>query len=309
MRLETYQSVCCSNGQATLDRVILQYDESQNWVLRLYGEPFFEVWAGNPGSLQEKFFVYNNVMFGNSLFDEDQMKFHNISKNKDMLDILDVNEVDGCYYGLFKGDGDSYVVFRSATKYIDDNGVSRSGVVQRLPYDIAVPKMFRTADDIYSLYVVSRENGRQVLREISVPDDEIYTHRTIDIDGILDAGTTLPDGSSSSDGGLTISTLIMEKFAPGKAGTSFFCLSNRGFHKIPHVHVFRQLSIDRMEGVVDGNPVGLKDILYDELRKVVLGQHLESHHEGNTYFATLSRKAVQTSDDFNVFDLLPAEFR
>ena len=29
------------------------------------------------------------------------MKFQNISKNKDMFDLIDISEVDGCFYGLF----------------------------------------------------------------------------------------------------------------------------------------------------------------------------------------------------------------
>lgn len=45
-------------------------------------------------------------MFGDNLFDEGQFRFHNISKNKEMFDILDVNEVDGCYYGLFKDESE-----------------------------------------------------------------------------------------------------------------------------------------------------------------------------------------------------------
>ena len=61
------------------------------------------------------------------------MRFHNMSMNKSMYDILDVNEVDGCYYGLFKNESpgsgvdgmDTYTVFKT-----DENG----GIVHRLPW-------------------------------------------------------------------------------------------------------------------------------------------------------------------------------
>ena len=80
-----------------------------------------------------------------------------------MFDILDVNEVDGCYYGLFKDkrsvDEETYTVFKTAAP---------GGVVQRLPYTIVVPSLFRTSDPLYSLFVVDRvedgETGEPRLR-------------------------------------------------------------------------------------------------------------------------------------------------
>ena len=72
--------------------------------------------------------MYNGVMFGDSLFDDSQLKFQNVSRHKEMFDIIDVNDVDGCYYGLFKNEAedengktmrekyghDIYTVFRTA---------------------------------------------------------------------------------------------------------------------------------------------------------------------------------------------------
>ena len=57
-------------------------------------------------------------MFGDTLFDNNQLKFQNISKNKEMFDILDIYEVDGNYYGMFQDDTDGmdegiFSVFKS----------------------------------------------------------------------------------------------------------------------------------------------------------------------------------------------------
>ena len=51
------------------------------------------------------------------------MGFHNISKTKDMYDLLDVNEVDKNYYGMFKNDtrdDEVYTVFKCPS---EENGV------------------------------------------------------------------------------------------------------------------------------------------------------------------------------------------
>ena len=91
-------------------------------------------------------------MFGDSLFNNNQLKFQNISKNKEMFDILDIYEVDGSYYGMFRDgtenhDNSKFVVFRSGLD---------SDVVQKLPYCISPPNFFRSIDDLYSLFVVEQ---------------------------------------------------------------------------------------------------------------------------------------------------------
>lgn len=104
-------------------------------------------------------------MFGDTLFNSEQLKFQNISKNKEMFDILDIDEVDGCYYGLFKDEKNStddetlYTVFKTAPSYKDARGIDRTGVVQRLPYKVVDPSLYRTNDDLYSLYVVEKTSG------------------------------------------------------------------------------------------------------------------------------------------------------
>lgn len=146
-----------------------------------------EEWLDSPGRKRSNHRQYNTIIFGDTLFSDHQMKFHNISQNKEMFDILDVDEVDGYYYGLFKTetysrDGEStptptYTVFKTP-----DDG----GVVERLPYEIIMPSLIRTKDNLYSLYVLIRdESGKVKLQEISVPDSPLYEHRSIDIQDII----------------------------------------------------------------------------------------------------------------------------
>lgn len=153
-----------------------------NWNIRIYGQYGenidVETWLDNPGCGQS-FQQDNLVFFGDSMFTENQMKFQGISRNKNMFDILDIQEVDGYYYGLFrdneKSDKDHeehYVVFKCP--YED-------GTVDRLSYDIALPYMYVTSDYLYSLYVVDREDGNLKLREISVPNSDPYVNRVFDI--------------------------------------------------------------------------------------------------------------------------------
>ena len=147
-----------------------------------------ETWDGNPGSSPKDFLQYNTIFFGDSLFDEQQLRFQNISKNKDMYDILDVNEVDSCYYGLFRDDSQATLDRNLGYDIFTVFKTQPNGVVRKLPYEIVNPKMYRTADDLYSLYVVeqvpsseSSTGFKQQLREISVPDSPIYAHRKIEI--------------------------------------------------------------------------------------------------------------------------------
>lgn len=154
------------------------YDDDTDglaWRIRIYGtldgKLHVEEWSGSPQS--RRLSQFNTIVFGDTLFSEDQLKFHNMSKNKEMFDILDINEVDNCYYGLFRNNDvraeeATYTVFKTADSEF-------GGVIHRLPYKVVVPSMFRTADDLYSLYVVVRdEDGKAVLQEISVPDEDLY---------------------------------------------------------------------------------------------------------------------------------------
>lgn len=121
---------------------------------------------------------------------------------------------------------------------------------------------------------------------------------------------------SSTDGfsmknDFSIKQLIMESFKLGNANTSFFMLSNYGFHNIFYEKDIRQLSIDKVSGKdYDGNSVGFKDILEDMLRDVVLGKHMDVKHHGDDadYFDTLKEKTNQLDDNFSTFSLIPTEF-
>ena len=197
-----------------------------------------ETWPGNPGQDSRDFQQYNTIFFGDTLFSEEQLRFQNIAKNKDMFDILDISEIDKSYYGLFKDDSqeildrnlgyDIYTVFKT----------NPAGIVQKLPYEIVNPRLYKTADDVYSLYVVEhvldgtdsdgKSRYRLQLREISVPDSPIYAHRTIPIQDIMGREV----GSDMS--GLAIYELVMSSFRPGDTRSSFFVLDNHqdGFHKI-----------------------------------------------------------------------------
>ena len=191
MKIDTFHSIALSDHDVnSLDYIYIDYYPAEGWEFKLYGRFGsngnslwdVEVWDGNPDWLSGDFKQSNTIIFGDSLFNEDQLKFQNISKNKEMFDILDVNEVDECYYGLFRdnkvehqeGVEETYTVFRTAK---DD------GVVERLPHKIVKPIMYRTADSIYSLYVMVRDEDTKKLKlqEISVPNSDIYVHKTIDL--------------------------------------------------------------------------------------------------------------------------------
>lgn len=125
MKIATFHSEVITSVSNEVNKIYLDYsDDISNgevkWEMSIWGS--FggsaydkETWNGNPGKGFSDFEQYNNVIFGDTLFDESQMIFQNVSKNKDMLDIVDIDEVDGCYYGLFKniiGETESYTVFR-----------------------------------------------------------------------------------------------------------------------------------------------------------------------------------------------------
>ena len=203
LKLVTFNSIQITDSEFEYDRLFLDYfrtpsqkdDEYHDWRIVLYGRNVSsgttnrEIWHSRPGLDKRGYQQYNSIIFGDSLFDEGQLRFHNISKNKDMYDILDINELDDCYYGLFKNDNgsedekDTYVVFKTLAK---------GGVVQRLPWTILDPHMYRTNDNLYSLYVVSNEPKQgetyhPVLREISVPDSDEYPERVMDINKLYES--------------------------------------------------------------------------------------------------------------------------
>ena len=151
-RIETFNSITVTENPIINKKVFLDYSSAEEWKVSIYGEGVGEFnverWKDSPSG-NMSFRKYNTVLFGDSLFDEAQLRFHNISKTKDMYDILDVNEVDKNYYGLFKDDtrdGEFYTVFKCPQE--------GKGVVQKLSWNISHPSMYTTADSLYSLYVV-----------------------------------------------------------------------------------------------------------------------------------------------------------
>lgn len=312
MKLETFHSVYVTAEQdMQVETVVVDYhlgeNGGRNWNIVMcggIGEGMdLETWTGSPGNNKSLFRKYNTILFGNSLFDVNQMKFHSVSKNKEMFDIIDLDEVGGCYYGLFKDltnsseDGQVYVVFKTFPE-----GEQESIPVQRLPYRISVPKMYRTLDDLYSIYVVE---DNSVLREVSVPDSDMFSNRVIDLDGILRKHGKIPDGVE-----LEIRQAILSRFKVGDSRTSFFVLSNLGLHKIEYQNTFEQVSIDRMQGRLDGKPIGLKDVLLDSLKSTVVAKHVSDMHHGeqSSYFDAISGKMNQFHDDFDIFQTIPTEF-
>ena len=285
-------------------------DEHHDWRIALYGkntskdpvECNRETWYFRPGLDRRGYRQYNTIMFGDSLFDEGQLRFHNISKNKDMYDILDVNEVDGRYYGLFKNETDGTDVNGKET-YVVFKCESKGGVVQRLPWQILVPHMYRTNDSLYSLYVVSNEpkegeTYHPVLREISVPDSDEYPERVIDINMLFERN----NGEVEWKNDLEILDMIMGEFQLKSKEGQFFALTNKGFHRIDYIDQFKQLSID--------NLADFEQSLYDTLNSTVIQKHMDEMHnlEQAYYFKVLGSKLNQFDDDFTMFGLIPTEF-
>lgn len=293
-----------------IEQVFIDYNRGENgentWEIKIYGSldgnQYVEEWHGNPAA--RKFEQFNSIVFGDSLFSEQQLKFHNMSKNKYMYDILDINEVDGCYYGLFRnqeqtreGEEDegekeqTYTVFKTANPEF-------GGVIHRLPYNIVVPSLFRTVDDLYSLYVVVRNgDGKIGLQEISVPDEDIYTHRYIDIQEVMENSDSI---EITEDNPLQISQLMMEKFRPGMPSTQFFALSNYGLTKFLYRDNIKQISIDGLQDY--------KTLLAKLLSETILAKHVKDFHENDGYFGRIGTKVNQIRDGFSVFDLIPVEF-
>ena len=194
-RLNTFASISSLSGEYQTNRLLLDYTRGSNgnpsWSICTYYQKtedsetkhYKETWENSPGMGYADYRQYNVLMFGDSSFNEGQLAFHNVSKNKEMYDILDVNEVDDCYYGLFrdvwKADGqEEYCVFKCPV----------DGVVQRLPWKVIDPHMYRSADPLYSLYVAAKDDdGKASMREVSVPDASEYVGRSIDLQGLYEA--------------------------------------------------------------------------------------------------------------------------
>lgn len=149
-----------------------------------------------------------------------------------------------------------------------------------MPYKILYPRLYRTADNLYSLYVLMEDEVRSgdgetvvstkpILREISVPgQDSLYTGRTIDIFNILKR-------SGYDTDGMEMLTVIMSKFKVGAASTKFFVLTNKGLFKVGYQNNLEQLSIDKMDG--EG---GFKSRLLDTMRRTVMQKHMDEMHHG-----------------------------
>ena len=191
------------------------------------------------------------------------------------------------------------------------------GVVERLPFNICEPKMFRTADDVYSLFVVeivedgANEDGtkkfRTQLREISVPNTDLYVDKVVDVQSLIERdlaerGVQPRDISSEA---LEIDAAIMQDFVFRKATSSFFVLSNKGFYRIFYTNKIGQVSIDKLDGVG-----GFKVALEESLRNTIMQNHIEKDHHGEKtrYFDILASKVNQFTDTFSTFDLIPTEF-
>ena len=319
MRLATKHSTYSTDQVKRYDFVYIDYGAEssagpENWTLKLYGGIIngdettcdSEFWKGSPGSMSSNFRQYNSIVFGDTLFNEEQLRFQNISKNKDMMDILDVDEVDGCYYGLFKDESqyikdknlgyDTYTVFK--TYPMKDSG---TGVVQKLPFEVVVPNLYRTSDDLYSLFVLVQHRDSQDepyrlrLQEISVPNSSIYEGRVIELQNEMQR-----NGIDVS--GIKVHDLVLSKFKVDDPKTSFFILDNvdTGFQVVKYVNDFERVSIDSL--------VSFKAALGQSLWETFVGKHVKNKHLGDGFFTDLTRKVNQFKDGFSVFDLIPAEF-
>ena len=314
LKLVTFNSMRITDDELVYYRLCLDYFRTEsnedsdyhNWRIVLYGRNVTkgtqnkEIWSNRPGFGRKDYLQRNNIIFGDSRFDEGQLRFHNISKNKDMYDILDVNEVGGRYYGLFKNENSGTDVNGEAT-YTIFKAEKEGGVVQRLPWTVLLPKMYRTNDSLYSLYVVSNEpNGGEtyhpVLREISVPDSDEYLGRTIDITQLYKDN----NGEREWKNDLKIHELMMDEFKHKSKEGQFFALTNKGFHRMGYGDWFKQLSIDKIED--------FKTALKNSLSSTVLKKHMDEMHDDEQYFRDLGRKINQFDDEFSAFDLIPTEF-
>lgn len=234
MKIDTFHSRNIQESQDDcLKWIYIDYSNGE-WTIKVYGQTNgqldVETWVDSPGK-EHGFNPNVPVFFGDTLFNGSQIKFQNISKNKEMFDILDIQDVDGCFYGLFKNENRplgqvTYTAFKCPPT--DD------GVVERLPYDIVLPQMYVTSDDLYSLYVVSMEDGSLKLREISVPHSDLYVNRVFDIPTML--SKVLPDDELEE---LDITQVMMQGFVTDTTNSSSHIdlISNKGFHRVGYEKV------------------------------------------------------------------------
>lgn len=294
MRIETFNSLTLV-GEFHNRFIRLHHDGNGKLVLRIYGNDphnsMIETW-GNVKSDQfiNGFTRYDNILFGDSLFNDSQLRFQNLSKNKSMFYVVDVDEVDGCYYGLFMNTVEStkdepiYTVFR-CPESMDD-------VIQRLPYRVVNPGIFRTSDDLYSLYVVaqSTEGGLQLI-ELTTPDSDIYVHKVINLNELFG-----DDSSFLSEVGM----MYMGQFKLGKIGYDCLMFSNFGINRLYWKANQDQISIDDKDS--------LMRVLLNALEKNVIYPHMIQFHDGNPFYANVATKVNQFDVDFSVFELIPTEF-
>lgn len=103
---------------------------------------------------------------------------------------------------------------------------------------------------------------------------------------------------------LKIRDVIMSRLRVNHGASYFFVLDNKDtqFHKVCYGNDFEQMSLDSI--------IELQNALETSLRKIVLENHMDEMHHGEQsyYFDAIARKINQFADDFNVFDLIPAEF-
>lgn len=103
---------------------------------------------------------------------------------------------------------------------------------------------------------------------------------------------------------LKIRDVIMSRLRVNHGASYFFVLDNKDtqFHKVCYGNDFEQMSLDSI--------IELQNALETSLRKTVLENHMDEMHHGEQsyYFDAIARKINQFADDFNVFDLIPAEF-
>lgn len=241
MKIDTFHSMqICDGKNEDIRRLCIDYvlgeDERVHWSLKIYGQTNgiidVETWSDNPGQSSSHFMQDNVILFGDSLFSPNQLKFQNISKNKEMFDILDIQEVDGYYYGLFKDDRksrergkDTYTIFKCP---MDEQ------TIDKLPFDVIIPKLYVTSDELYSLYVVTEENGRVKLQELSVPNSDPYVNRKFDIVDVFKCGCPKEDEKTWDD--IEVKELMMDNFITDTVGDNsyIFSLSNKGFHEIKY---------------------------------------------------------------------------
>ena len=166
-----------------------------------------------------------------------------------------------------------------------------------------MPSLYTSADSLYSLFVVVYgTDGRLQLREISVPDADVYAYKTIELQKILEESDRI-EASNDFD----INQIILNKFVMNSMNSQFFVLSNKGFHRIFYRNKIKNVSIDRLPD--------FQEALTESLTATVLKNHMEQKHSDGDYFDVIARKINQFDGGtamrpaFDVFQLIPTEFK